>query len=189
MLFNSEPTTSEQWKVKYAIYIYNEPRNFPNVKVLLSNFATTFECFDKRCVIFLQPLKCTNAVLKSTDHHNRMVWLSIRDWVWKLKSFSRKLRFFPPNVQISVSAANHKLKSRIDFFKRLLIDDFVPAIKLLTQQGRRDRFLKLWRWNVLWHSLNYHRKLRRKILKGRVYNIATRWFKKDSILGISEIHF
>ena len=46
MWFNSEPTTTERYKVKYAIYINNEPRTFPNLQVLLAmllqqlNFST-----------------------------------------------------------------------------------------------------------------------------------------------------
>ena len=52
MWFNSEPSTTEQCKVKYAIYIYSEP--FLNERMWLSNVATTIEFFDKRCVMFLQ---------------------------------------------------------------------------------------------------------------------------------------
>ena len=37
----SEHTTTERCKIKYAIYIHNEPRIFPNVQVVLSNVATT----------------------------------------------------------------------------------------------------------------------------------------------------
>ena len=43
MSFNSELTTIAQCKIKYAIYIHNEPRTFPNVQVLLSNVATTID--------------------------------------------------------------------------------------------------------------------------------------------------
>ena len=46
-------------KIKYDIYIYSEPRTFPNVQLLLNNAATTIELYDSRCVIFLQLSKCT----------------------------------------------------------------------------------------------------------------------------------
>ena len=61
MRFNSEPTTTERCKVKYSIYIRNEPRTFSNVQVLLNNVAMTFEFFDN----FLQLFKCTSGTLKS----------------------------------------------------------------------------------------------------------------------------
>ena len=52
MWFNSEPTKIEQWNVNKVIYIYNEPRAFPNVQLWLHNVATITEFFDNRRVIF-----------------------------------------------------------------------------------------------------------------------------------------
>ena len=74
----SEPIKTEPCKVKYAIYIYNEPLTFPNVPGLLSNVATTIIFFDNRCVIFLQLILLfedlfTTSVVLTCDYYNRML--------------------------------------------------------------------------------------------------------------------
>ena len=47
-----------------AKYLSDRPR---------TNVATTIEFFDKRCVIVLQPFKCTEVVLKSDYDISRYV--------------------------------------------------------------------------------------------------------------------
>ena len=77
-------------------YLYNELRTFLNVEVLFNNVATTSEFFDKRCVIFSQPFKCTGVVLKSYRPHNRMLWPSIWFWLnFRTKQLLEEALIFP----------------------------------------------------------------------------------------------
>ena len=46
-----------------------------------------------------------------------------------------------------------------------------PYHKAFNITRRKKSFLIQWQWNVWWHELNCHRKLRRKILRGWVYNM------------------
>ena len=52
--FNSEPRTIQRYKVKYAIYMYNEPRTFLNVQVLFKNVAPTIDSSIIGAWFFLQ---------------------------------------------------------------------------------------------------------------------------------------
>ena len=110
--FNSEPTTTERCKFKGTFYIYTQ-WTFSNAQVFLNNVATTIKFFENQCVIFLQLFKCASVVL-TCDYLKWRRRGSIRNWFLELKVSLRKLRFFPPNVQISVFAVNRKLKSIID---------------------------------------------------------------------------
>ena len=121
MWFNSESTTTERFKVKDVIFIYS-----------------TTELNSSK--IFLQLSKCTSVVLK-WDYHNWMLRRSVRDWFLKLKSSSRKLRFFPfkcTNLGFSSQSQTctwiktSLSKPIIDCLKCVLTNDFVLAIKLLT---------------------------------------------------------
>ena len=133
------------------------------------NLSTTFQIY-----------KCSFKVLPTTTtkcFHDQFDF----DWILELKTFSRKLRFFPPNVQISVTAANHKLKPIIDCLKCVLAESCHKAFNIART---KESFQKMCQSNVSWQKLNYYRKLRRKILKSRVYNVVVRWFKKGLILCI-----
>ena len=90
-----QPTTIERCKVKYSMYVCNEPRTFPNVQVLLSNVATTIEFFDKRCVIVPQLFKFTNVVLKSDRPPQPNVVTIDTSLILRTKKLLGKLRFFP----------------------------------------------------------------------------------------------